>query len=70
MENPLVAFYNFLNTGGFAMWILLVMSIVSIGIVFERFFFFSRQHSDPTQLLKEIGDRVARDAEGCVRGAR
>jgi biopolymer transport protein ExbB len=61
MENPLVSFYQFLNTGGFAMWILLVMSIVSIGIVFERFFFFSRQHSDPTQLLKEIGDRVARD---------
>jgi biopolymer transport protein ExbB len=61
MENPLVAFYNFLNVGGFAMWILLVMSIISIGIVFERFFFFSRQHSDPTQLLKEIGDRVARD---------
>ncbi|MBV8081912.1 MAG: MotA/TolQ/ExbB proton channel family protein [Candidatus Eremiobacteraeota bacterium] len=43
------------------MWILLVMSVVSIGIVFERFFFFSRQHSDPTQLLKEIGDRVSRD---------
>jgi biopolymer transport protein ExbB len=61
MENPLVAFYNFLQVGGFAMWILLVMSIISIGIVFERFFFFSRQHSDPTQLLREIGDRVSRD---------
>jgi biopolymer transport protein ExbB len=61
MENPLVAFYDFIQVGGFTMWVLLLMSIVSIGIVFERFFFFSRQHSDPTQLLKEIGDRVSRD---------
>ena len=43
------------------MWALLFLSIFSLGIVFERLFFFARQHSDPTQLLKEIGDRVSRD---------
>jgi biopolymer transport protein ExbB len=55
------AFIDFLNKGGPAMYALLVLSILSVGIVFERLFFFSRQHSDPTSLLKEIGERVARD---------
>jgi biopolymer transport protein ExbB len=59
--NPFQAFLDFINVGGATMWILLLMSIVSIGIVFERLFFFSRQHTDPNALLKEIGDRVARD---------
>jgi biopolymer transport protein ExbB len=55
------AFLDFLNTGGFTMYVLLILSIVSLGIVFERLFFFSRQHSDPTSLLREIGERVSRD---------
>src|SRR5438105_14176840 len=59
--NALSQFYDFLNRGGFAMWILLVLSIVSVGIVLERIFFFSRQHSDPTQLLRESGVRVSKD---------
>ena len=59
--NPFQAFVEFLNKGGPAMYALLVLSIVSVGIVFERLFFFARQHSDPTSLLKEIGDRVSRD---------
>ena len=54
-------FIDFLNSGGFAMYALLVLSIVSVGIVLERVFFFTRQHSDPAQLLREIGDRVAKD---------
>ena len=59
--NPFAAFVDFLNKGGPAMYALLVLSIVSVGIVFERLFFFARQHSDPTSMLKEIGDRVSRD---------
>lgn len=59
--NPLQQFLDFLHTGGFAMWALLVLSIVSVGIVFERVFFFARQHSDPAQLLRDIGDRVSKD---------
>jgi len=59
--NPLQDFVDFLNRGGFAMYILLVLSIVSLGIVFERIFFFMRQHSDPAQLLRDIGDRVSKD---------
>jgi len=59
--NALNDFIVFLNSGGFAMYILLVLSIVSVGIVFERIFFFMRQHSDPGQLLREIGDRVSKD---------
>ena len=59
--NALQQFLDFLHSGGFAMYILLVMSIVSVGIVLERIFFFMRQHSDPAQLLKDIGDRVAKD---------
>lgn len=55
------AFVAFLNAGGPAMYALLLLSIVSVGIVLERLYFFSRQHSDPTQLLKEIGDRVSKD---------
>src|SRR5579863_1051605 len=59
--NPLTEFVDFLNSGGWAMYALLVLSIVSLGIVFERSFFFMRQHSDPGQLLREIGDRVSKD---------
>ncbi len=59
--NPLQEFIAFLNSGGFAMYALLVLSIVSVGIVLERIFFFTRQHSDPAQLLREIGDRVSKD---------
>src|SRR5579863_3820358 len=59
--NPLTEFVDFLNSGGWAMYALLVLSIVSLGIVFERSFFFMRQHSDPAQLLREIGDRVSKD---------
>jgi len=59
--NPLQDFVDFLNRGGFAMYILLVLSIVSLVIVFERIFFFMRQHSDPAQLLRDIGDRVSKD---------
>ena len=54
-------FVDFLNRGGAAMYALLVLSIVSVGIVLERLYFFSRQHSDPNQLLREIGDRVSKD---------
>jgi len=59
--NPLNEFIGFLNSGGFAMYALLILSIVSVGIVFERVFFFARQHSDPAQLLRDIGDRVSKD---------
>ena len=59
--NALQEFIGFLNSGGWAMYALLILSIVSLGIVFERIFFFLRQHSDPPQLLREIGDRVSKD---------
>jgi len=59
--NALNDFIAFLNSGGWAMYALLILSIVSLGIVFERIFFFLRQHSDPPQLLREIGDRVSKD---------
>ncbi len=54
-------FVDFLNRGGAAMYALLILSIVSVGIVLERLYFFSKQHSDPMQLLREIGDRVSKD---------
>ncbi|MBC5823817.1 MAG: MotA/TolQ/ExbB proton channel family protein [Candidatus Eremiobacteraeota bacterium] len=60
-NNPVSGFLAFLNSGGPAMWALLVLSILSIGIVLERLFFFSKQHSDPNRLLREIGERVSAD---------
>ncbi len=60
-------FVDFLNRGGAAMYALLILSIVSVGIVLERLYFFSKQHSDPTQLLREIGDRVSKnDLNGAI----
>src|SRR5215469_9541257 len=55
------SFVDFLNRGGPAMYALLLLSSGSVGIVLERLYFFSKQHSDPAGLLKEIGDRVAKD---------
>src|SRR5580700_625828 len=55
------SFYEFLKGGGPAMWALLVLSVLSLGVVFERLFFFSKQHSNPSQLLRDIGDRVSKD---------
>src|SRR5579872_2303626 len=61
------SFVDFLNRGGPAMYALLILSIVSVGIVLERLYFFTKQHSDPTQLLKEIGDRVSKnDMNGAI----
>src|SRR5579872_4375358 len=60
-SNPFTGFLDFLNHGGPAMWALLVLSVLSVGIVFERLFFFSKQHSNPSQLLRDIGDRVSKD---------
>lgn len=61
------AFVDFLNRGGPAMYALLILSIVSVGIVLERLYFFSKQHSDPNQLLREIGDRVSKsDMNGAI----
>ena len=37
------SFFQIINSGGFTMYILLFCSIVSLGVIFERFFYFKRR---------------------------
>ncbi|MDE2572682.1 MAG: hypothetical protein KGM44_09200, partial [bacterium] len=64
-------FWTFMQQGGFDMWILLLLSIVTVAIVIERYVFFARQHGDPTALLKQIGQRIAaNDINGAIEVCR
>jgi biopolymer transport protein ExbB len=53
--------FAFIKQGGPAMALLLLCSIVTIGIVFERLFFFSLQYVDGKALLRRLGLHVAMD---------
>jgi biopolymer transport protein ExbB len=58
------AFFDFIIAGGFAMWVLLLLSVIAVAIVIERLLFFASQHSDSKGLLKQIGQRIAADDLG------
>lgn len=36
--NPLVAIVNFLNQGGFTLWLLVLCSVLLVGVIFERWY--------------------------------
>ena len=54
-------FFGTIQSGGFAMWCLLLLSIIAVAIVIERLLFFASQHSDSKGLLRQIGQRIAAD---------
>ena len=54
-------FFQTIVSGGPAMWMLLVLSVVAIAIVIERLLFFSSQHSDSKGLLRALGQKIAAD---------
>jgi biopolymer transport protein ExbB len=54
-------FYAFLVRGGPAMIGLLACSIIAVAIVIERLVFFSGQHGDSKELLRQLGSRIAVD---------
>jgi biopolymer transport protein ExbB len=61
-------FFGFLVSGGPAMWILLVCSVVAVAIVIERLWFFAQQHGDSKDLLRQIGARIqVDDMAGAIR---
>jgi biopolymer transport protein ExbB len=53
--------WTFVNQGGFAMWALIVLSIIAVAIVIERLLFLASQHGDTKELLRQIGSRIAMD---------
>lgn len=60
-------FFTFVKPSGPAMALLLLCSIVTIAIVFERLFFFSSQYADAKTLLRRLGSRIAKnDISGAV----
>ncbi len=54
-------FFQTVASGGPAMWMLLILSIVAIAIVIERLMFFASQHSDSKGLLRALGQKIAAD---------
>ncbi len=61
-------FFQTVESGGPAMWMLLVLSIVAIAIVIERLMFFASQHSDSKGLLRALGQKIAaNDLSGAVK---
>ena len=64
-------FVNFLVRGGPAMLGLLICSVVAVAIVIERLVFFSKQHGDSKELLRQLGQRIAvDDLAGAVKICR
>ena len=50
------------------MWVLLVLSIVTVAIVIERLVFFASQHGDTKGLLKQIAQKIqADDLAGAIK---
>ena len=61
-------FLQTVNSGGPAMWMLLVLSVVAIAIVIERLLFISSQHSDSKGLLRSLGQKIAaNDLSGAIK---
>jgi biopolymer transport protein ExbB len=61
-------FLQTIISGGPAMWILLVLSVVAIAIVIERLLFISSQHSDSKGLLRALGQKIAaNDLSGAIK---
>jgi biopolymer transport protein ExbB len=54
-------FFSTISSGGPAMWMLLVLSVVAVAIVIERLMFFASQHSDAKGLLRALGAKIAAD---------
>jgi biopolymer transport protein ExbB len=54
-------FISVMNQGGWDMWVLLILSIITLAIVIERLVFFSSQHGDTKALLRAIGQKIAAD---------
>ena len=64
-------FVQFLIRGGPAMLGLLICSVVAVAIVIERLVFFSKQHGDSKELLRQLGQRIAvDDLAGAVKICR
>jgi biopolymer transport protein ExbB len=50
------------------MWVLLVLSIVTVAVVIERLVFFASQHGDTKGLLKQIAQKIqADDLPGAIK---
>jgi biopolymer transport protein ExbB len=57
-----------MERGGWDMWVLLVLSIVTVAIVIERLVFFASQHGDTKGLLKQIAQKIqADDLPGAIK---
>jgi biopolymer transport protein ExbB len=57
-----------MQRGGWDMWVLLVLSIVTVAIVIERLVFFASQHGDTKGLLRQIAQKIqADDLAGAIK---
>lgn len=64
-------FMSLMRSGGWDMWLLLLISIVGLAIVIERLVFFSQQHGDTKGLLRLLGQKIAQDdIEGAIKVCR
>jgi biopolymer transport protein ExbB len=59
--NLLSGFLGLMHTGGWDMWVLLLISVILVAIVIERAVFIATQRSDTRGLLKAVGERVSHD---------
>jgi len=69
--NAITGFFDTIQKGGPAMWMLLVLSVAAVAIVIERLLFFASQHSDSKGLLRSIGQKIsADDLPGAIKLCR
>jgi biopolymer transport protein ExbB len=64
-------FIDFLIRGGPAMFGLLICSVLAVAVVIERLVFFSKQHGDSKELLRQLGAKIsADDLPGAIKICR
>lgn len=61
-------FFSTIASGGPAMWMLLILSIVAVAIVIERLMFFTAEtHADAAGLVQKLGQKIsANDLNGAI----
>ncbi|MCL5774043.1 MAG: MotA/TolQ/ExbB proton channel family protein [Firmicutes bacterium] len=58
MENPISGVISFLNKGGLVMYILVISSVVLIGLIMERFYFFWKSASDHDWFIQHMANYI------------
>lgn len=59
--------YQYMQAGGFIMWVIAALSVAAFAVAAERLFFFRRSSTDPERLEARFQEAMDRDDRGTLR---